>query len=414
MNGDGQSLISYRLRTVRVGVQATYLVLAALLIFALIPSARVDLDETPFFIVLACAALGALVIHLLPWSDLFKDHKGMWTMYAWSVFDILLISGLIVVSGGDESPLFLLFGLTTVFFSASYPPRAQMSLFAFTFVCYLGALTLQEDHIVMASFFVRFGILVSLTYITSFLSRELINQNARLEQEVAEHTATETRLRRSEGELEEAQELAHLGSWTWDIKANRLTWSAELFRIFEVNPDGFDADYQGFLATVHEDDRERVDAIVQSALQNQKPFDFEHRLTLPDGRERVLHARGRVEVVDGEAVRMVGTGLDVTERRKAEDNERRIHDMQSRQRQAVEINDTVVQGLAVAGYALDADDPARAKAAITKTLAAARSIVNKLLNVEKLKPGDLVRSESATVIAEGNGKTQEPEQDHPV
>ena len=415
MNGDGRSLISYRLRTVRVGVQATYLVLAALLIFAMIPSARVDLDETPYFLVIACAAAGAFIIHVLPWNELFKDHRGMWTMYAWSIFDIVLITALIVVSGGDESPLFLLFGLTTVFFSASYPPKAQLSLLAFTFASYLGALALSEEHIVLASFFVKFGILTSLTYITSFLSRELIDQNARLEKEVAEHLVTEDQLRRREGELEEAQKLAHLGSWAWDIKANKLTWSAELFRIYGVDPEAFGADYEGFLVAVHEDDRDRVNAIVRGALRSHEPFDLEHRLTLPDGRERVLHARGRVEVVNGEAVHMLGTGLDVTERRKAERNERRIHDMQARQRQAVEINDTVVQGLAVAGYALDADDPSRAKAAITKTLAAARSIVNKLLNVEKLKPGDLVRSESATVIAEGNGKgSHDPEQDRPV
>lgn len=71
-----------------------------------------------------------------------------------------------------------------------------------------------------------------------------------------------------------------------------------------------------------------------------------------------------------------------------------------RQQQAVEINDNVVQGLAVASYALDAGDEARAKAAVKKTLAAARSIVNKLLDVEALRPGDLVRSRSADVTTD--------------
>lgn len=404
VSGDGQSLISYRLRTVRVGVQATFLVLVCLAIFALIPSSTVDVDTVPYFIFLALAAVGGLVVHWLPWRELFKDHRGMWTMYAWSVLDILLITGLMTQAGGDGSPLFLLYGLTTVFFSASYPPRAQLTLLAFTFVCYFAAVSLIEDHVALSSLFIRFSILASLTHITSFLSRELIDHNARLEAEVAEHRITEKSLRKSEGELEEAQELAHLGSWSWDIKADRLSWSAELFRIYGLNPSLFGADYQTFLASVHEEDRDRVNAIVQGALDDHAPFDFEHRLGLPDGTVRVLQAQGRVEVVDGEAVRMVGTGLDVTERKKAENNERQILDMRSRQRQAVEINDTVVQGLAVAGYALDAGDPDHAKAAITKTLAAARLIVNQLLDVEKLEPGDLVRSESANVVAEASDK----------
>lgn len=408
MSGEGQTLISYRLRTVRVGVQATYLALVCSAVFALIPSSTVDVDAVPYAIFLALAAVGAIVVHLLPWEELFKDHRGMWTMYAWSVLDILLITGLITVAGGDDSPLFLLYALTTVFFSASYPPRAQLTLLAFTFVCYFAAVTLLEDHIVLAWFFIRFSILGSLTYITSFLSRELIDHNARLEAEIAEHKATEQRLRKSEGELAEAQELAHLGSWAWDIKADRLSWSAELFRIYGLNPKLFGGDLQTFLASVHEEDRERVKAIVQSALEDHAPFDFEHRLWLPDGTIRVLHARGRVEVADGRAIRMVGTGLDITEQKKAEENERQIRDMRRRQRQAVEINDTVVQGLAVAGYALDADDQDHAKAAITKTLAAARSIVNQLLDVEKLEPGDLVRSESANVVA------QDSDQDRPV
>ena len=395
-------MISYRLRTVRVGVQATCLALVCLAIFALIPSSTVHIDTVPYSVFLALAALGAILIHLLPWKELFKDNRGMWTMYAWSVLDILLITGLIASSGGDGSPLFLLYGLTTVFFSASYPPRAQLTLLAFMFVCYFAVVTLIEDHIVLSSFFIRFSILTSLTYITSFLSRELIDHNARLEAEITEHTTTEQRLRKSEGELAEAQELAHLGSWAWDIKSNRLSWSAELFRIYGLNPERFGGDFETFLASVHEQDRARVNAIVQGALEDHAPFDFEHRLELPDGTTRVLQAQGRVEVVDGEAVRMVGTGLDVTERKKAEENERQISDMRRRQRQAVEINDTVVQGLAVAGYALDADDQDRAKAAITKTLAAARSIVNQLLDVEKLQPGDLVRSESANVVAEAS------------
>ncbi|MDQ4143864.1 MAG: PAS domain-containing protein [Actinomycetota bacterium] len=401
MHGEGQSLISYRLRTVRVGLQATLLILTALLVFALIPSSVEFEDRTWFVATLVAAAAGAAVISLLPWQRLFGSAWGMRALYAWSVLDILLICALIALSGGDESPLFLLFGMTTVFFSASYPPRAQVALLLFTFVSYTAAILLVEEHIVLATFLARFSILTSLTFITSFLSRELINQNATLEAEILRHHATEAQLRKSQTELAEAQEVARLGSWSWDIKANNVVWSDQLFRIYGLDPGGSAGDYSTLMESVHEEDREGLNREVQRALDDNDGFALEHRIVRPDGEVRTLLSTGRVEALDGEPLRMVGTVLDITERKRNEETERRVLELQVRQQQAVEINDTVVQGLAVASYALDANDQSRAKAAVKKTLAAARSIVNQLLNVDTLQPGDLVRSRSATVITEG-------------
>ena len=90
---------------------------------------------------------------------------------------------------------------------------------------------------------------------------------------------------------------------------------------------------------------------------------------------------------------------------RAEKFSLRLHEEQLRQRQALEINDNVVQGLSVAKYALDAGDEGRAKLAVERTLASARHIVTELLNDEedadlKLGPGDLVRVEPATVVLE--------------
>ena len=126
--------------------------------------------------------------------------------------------------------------------------------------------------------------------------------------------------------LLEAQRVAHLGIWEWDIAANVITWSDELYKIYGLNPEEFEASYEGFLERVHPDDRERVGDLVGASYQNHAPLDFYHRIVRSDGTIRTLHGRG--EVITDEAnnpIRMVGTGLDVTELVKAEEEIRKLN-----------------------------------------------------------------------------------------
>jgi PAS domain S-box-containing protein len=119
--------------------------------------------------------------------------------------------------------------------------------------------------------------------------------------------------------LKEAQELTHIGSWEWDVTADRVTWSDELYRIYGFEPQSVEVDYRFFLDRVHPADRALVDEAVRAAAATGAPFSMEHRILLPDGRERVVNGRGRVVLDDGgNLVRMVGTGQDLTERRQAE------------------------------------------------------------------------------------------------
>jgi two-component system sensor histidine kinase/response regulator len=102
-------------------------------------------------------------------------------------------------------------------------------------------------------------------------------------------------LRSLEEQLAEAQALAHLGSWEWHIPSNTVTWSHELYRIFGLQPQEFDATYEGFLACVHPDDLELIKREVERAYREGIPFSFEHRIVRPDGTVRWLFGRGRVE-----------------------------------------------------------------------------------------------------------------------
>src|SRR2546430_6560868 len=118
---------------------------------------------------------------------------------------------------------------------------------------------------------------------------------------------TERRLRNRERQLAEAQAIAHVGSWEWDIATGAVTWSDEQCRLFGI-PIGSAASYEGFVARVHPDDRDRVERIVAQGLAERRTEEYEWRLVRSDGGIRHMDT-GSVVVADavGEAVRMAGT-----------------------------------------------------------------------------------------------------------
>ena len=134
---------------------------------------------------------------------------------------------------------------------------------------------------------------------------------------LAERASADERAARAFASLTEAQALAHVGSWTWDIPADRVTWSDELYRIYGLVPGAIEVDFASFIRRVHPEDRSFVRGAVEHALADREPFTFEHRIVHPDGEIRWALARGRVITDDqGEPIRMVGTGQDVTERKR--------------------------------------------------------------------------------------------------
>ncbi len=118
-------------------------------------------------------------------------------------------------------------------------------------------------------------------------------------------------------QLMEAQQLAHIGSWEWDISTNKIEWSDELFRIYGLKPQEFEANYESFLKYVHDEDRDMVDSEVKKAFNDHQPFSFYHKLVQPDGMVRILSSRGKV-ITDnlGNPIRMAGTAQDITEQFK--------------------------------------------------------------------------------------------------
>jgi PAS domain S-box-containing protein len=124
-------------------------------------------------------------------------------------------------------------------------------------------------------------------------------------------------LKESEKGLAEAQKIAHLGNWNWNIVTNELYWSDEIYRIFGRTPQEFGATYDAFLSYVHPDDRENVENAVKGAL-NVKPYSIDHRIVLASGEERIVHEQGEVFFDGNVPVRMMGIVQDITGRKKTE------------------------------------------------------------------------------------------------
>ncbi len=140
-----------------------------------------------------------------------------------------------------------------------------------------------------------------------------------LSRDITERKQAENALIESTRRLTEAQRLASLGSWALDMRTNRLEWSEEVFRIFEVDPGRFRASYEAFLEMVHPDDRSRVHQTYAESLKSRKPYEIVHRLRMPDGRIKYVEERCETEY-DGAGLplRSLGTVLDVTRQRQAE------------------------------------------------------------------------------------------------
>lgn len=129
-----------------------------------------------------------------------------------------------------------------------------------------------------------------------------------------------TALRESERRLVEAQRIARIGSWDLDLINNRLLWSDEIYRIFEMHPGQVPESYELFLSMVHPDDRERVNAGYRQSVREHTAFDIVHRLLLPDGRIKYLHEQCETTYDEEDRpIRSLGTCQDVTELKLAEE-----------------------------------------------------------------------------------------------
>lgn len=133
-------------------------------------------------------------------------------------------------------------------------------------------------------------------------------------QDISTRKQAEDELRHSRERLAEAEHIAKMGSWEWDITNDQTTWSDGLFHIYGLTPDEFDPSLRGCEQRVYPDDRELVSRTIEQALAERSSFTLEYRAIRPDGRVHALRSHGEAVVDDsGEPIRLIGIVQDITD-----------------------------------------------------------------------------------------------------
>ncbi len=205
---------------------------------------------------------------------------------------------------------------------------------------------------------------------------------------LSEREAAETALQSAHERLAEAQALAGIGSWEWDVASDKVTWSDELYRIFGV-PPGTDVDYAAYQQRLHYDEQERARGVIEAARAGGTPFELTHRIVRPDGSRRWIHGQGQpVLDASGQVVRMIGTAQDVTERRRLDEIRENILATVSHE---LRTPLTAIKGFALTlrerGESLTAEQRREAVGHLTEQSLKLERLLGDLLDLDRLREG---------------------------
>ena len=259
-------------------------------------------------------AMGALVVAplLLVWATARPSLSRARALEGLALLTLLVAVGSIVFLGGAWRYPHLLFPLLIWAVLRFRQPGAVAASFVLAAIAIAGAVNGSvplgqgdaTDTVLILEALIA-GIAVSLLIFGAVL---------------AERHAADEQLAGAHTRLAEAQELAHVGSWEWNIPEDQITWSDELYRLFGLEPGGGDLSYDAYLGRLHPEDAPAVRGAVERAFEDGRSFAFDHRVVLDDGRVRWVNSRGRViRDASGTAVRMVGTAQDITERKRLDE-----------------------------------------------------------------------------------------------
>lgn len=308
-------------------------------------------------------------------------------------FDVLFITLLIHTGGAIESRMLLLyavpilmaapmFGRAGVYWTAASAAVAYDALILLNFwgvVRSPNTLThlSSNGNYVAYSLTIFSTALLMVGVAADFLTRLLI-------QKEREATAAVEALNR-------AQTVAHLGSWEWDVQDDRITWSEELYRLYGATPtQPLNLDH--YLQYIHPDDRPQVADAIAKALKTHRPFNFDHRIIMPNKVVRVVHGEGKVVTNrHGRAVQMYGIAQDMTAERALESAKGDFVALASHQLRTPASGVRMLLAMLRDGY-VDALTPAQLQMVEEAYDANERllRISDDLLNVAKLEAGRLV------------------------
>jgi PAS domain S-box-containing protein len=221
--------------------------------------------------------------------------------------------------------------------------------------------------------------LVVIWSIVSFAALTWWNSGSLYRLDVVRKRAEED-LTKGRAQLAEAQRIAHVGSAEWDIAANAVTWSDELYRICGYEPNAVAPDFRSFLDRVHPEDRGTVEQSIANSLRTGEPFALDYRILRPDRTMRMIHGEGRiVDDEDGEPLKLLSTAQDITERKQIEEA---LRENEARTRSIIDFANDAFITIDAAGVITDWNPQAEATFGWSRSDVIGRALADTVIPVQ--------------------------------
>jgi len=195
-------------------------------------------------------------------------------------------------------------------------------------------------------------------------TEELEQRNRQLAEARTRLAEEKLQLERSQAYLTEGERLSHTGSWRWNVSTGSVDASEECFSIFGLSSELNEGSYSLFIEHVHPDDRQYIESLVWAAVKEKKDWEAEFRLLLPGGLIKHLHDVAHCKVSESGDIEYFGIAMDVTERKRAEEEHERLRQAQA---DLVRMNRVNTMGELTASLAHEIKQPIAAAVTDAKT-----------------------------------------------